>query len=208
MNKPAMYVALLIGLLTTTLSFAEEGRGYVGAQVGMFLPIKSSVTGDFPTGSGTLTYDPGLVLMATGGYRFPNGLRGEGELNFRRVSTDKLSTGAGSAGVDGDVTCYGFMSNLYYDIPTPTVLTLYLGAGAGVVATRFSQGTSQGAVVWKEGHDVDFAYQAIAGLAIRLSDTTSLDFDYHHYAVPRLHFEPLSVEFRGLNLAAGIRHWF
>ncbi|HJV36751.1 outer membrane protein [Geomonas sp.] len=208
MTKLSLYLAFLLVLLTPPLSLAEEGRGYVGGQVGMFLPIKSSVTGDFPTGSGTLTYDPGLVLMATGGYRFANGLRGEGELNFRRVTTDKLSTAIGSAGVDGDVTCYGFMTNLYYDIPTPTVLTLYLGAGAGVVATRFSQGTSKGAVVWTEGHDVDFAYQGIAGFAIRLNDSTSLDLVYHHYAVPRLHFQPLSVEFRGLNLAAGIRHWF
>lgn len=208
MTRRSLFTALLLVLLAASSAPAEEGRGYAGGQIGMFLPIKSSVTGNFPDQSGTLTYDPGLVVLAAGGYRFASGLRGEGELNFRRVNTDKLSSGTGRVQADGDVTCYGFMTNLYYDISTPTAVTLYLGAGIGVVATRFSKATSNATVLWTEGHDVDFAYQAIAGLGTRLSDTTSLDFTYHHYAVPRLHFQPLSAEFRGLNLSVGVRHWF
>lgn len=207
MNKKSCLIAVLALLLITVSARAEEGRGYLGGQAGMFLPIKSAVTGT-SLGDGTLTYNPGVLLAATGGYRFANGLRGEGELSFRHLTTDKLATGSGRVAADGDISCYGFMTNLYYDIRTPSRVTLYFGAGVGVVGARFGRATSNGATLWTSGSDVAAAYQGIGGFETRLTDSTSLDIVYHHYAVPRLHFQTLSAEFRGLNLSVGLRHWF
>jgi opacity protein-like surface antigen len=208
MKKLAQLVAISLLLLTAAASHAGEGRVYAGGQAGMFLPLESSVTGNFDGASGTLTYNPGAVLAAVGGYEFGNGVRGEGELNLRHLTTDKLLSNGATVAADSDIWTYGFMANLYYDFRTRTAVTPYIGAGVGLAVVDFGRGTSNGTTLWTRDSSVSVAYQGIAGFAVSIGSQTSLDFVYHHYAVPTLHFETLSAQFRGLNLSAGVRHWF
>jgi len=200
--------ASLLISLPSTASHAVEGRAYAGGQAGMFLPLESSVTGFFAGSSGKLTFNPGYVLTAVGGYEFGNGIRGEAEASFRHVTTDKLITGAGTVAVDSDIWAGGFMTNVYYDFRTRTAVTPFIGAGVGLVVVDFGKGVSNGTTMWSSDKDVSVAYQGIAGFAVSLGKQTSLDFVYHHYAVPMLHFDTLASQFRGINLSAGIRHWF
>lgn len=171
----------------------------------MFLPVESSVGGGV---TGKLGYEAGLVLAALVGCEFGNGMRVEAELNYRRLGTDRLTTGATVVQVQSDIWTAGFMTNLYYDFRNRTRVTPYLGAGAGLVLAEFGKGTSNGAALWQSDRDLSFAYQGIAGFALRLTPDTTLDFVYHHYAVPSFHFETLSANFRGINLSAGIRQRF
>lgn len=207
MGKIATVLAASILLLAAATSHAGEGRSYLGGQVGMFLPIESSVSGSSGL-SGKLTYDPGVVLAAVGGYEFGNGIRSEVELNFRHLTVDKLHSGADKVAVDSDIWCSGLMTNAYYDFNNRTRVTPYLGAGVGMAVVDFGKGSSKGTTLWTSDQEVTVAYQGIAGFAVRLGRHTSLDFAYHHYAVPTLHFDTLSSQFRGLNLSAGVRHWF
>ena len=208
MKKVAQVLAGLLLLPTAVASHAGEGCAYAGARAGMFLPIESSVTGTSGGLSGKVTYNPGVALAAVAGYQFENGVRGEGEVNFRQVSTDKLIGRGGEVALDSDIWSGGVMTNLYYDFRTRTVITPYIGAGVGLAVVEFGQGTSSGTTLWTSDREVSVAFQGIAGFALQVGPHTSLDFVYHHYAVPTLHFETLSAQFRGLNLSAGIRHWF
>ena len=174
----------------------------------MFLPIESSVTLE-PSGSqGRLTYNPGFVLAAVAGYEFGNGLRGEGELNFRRVTTDKLYGDGPTLQVNADIRSYGAMANAYYDIRTPSAVTPFFGAGLGLAVANFGKGSSGGRTLWNSGRDLSLAYQGIAGFAIALNDHTSLDFAYRHYGTASLHFDTIDSQYKGLNLSAGIRRRF
>ena len=182
------------------------GRAYLGGQAGMFLPIESSVSGGGV--SGKLSYDAGMVLAAVAGYRFGNGWRGEAELNYRRLSTDQLTGGAAVVQVDSDIWSGGFMTNVYYDFRNRTRVTPYLGGGLGAVLAEFGTARSNATTLWNADREVSFAYQGIVGFALRIAPHTELDFVYHHYAVPSLHFDTLAAKFRGINLCAGFRHSF
>jgi opacity protein-like surface antigen len=205
-RRHLMTISLL--LIAALPAEAAAGEGYAGAQAGMFLPIKSNVTGDFIGDDARVTYNPGVVLTLLGGYQFDKGIRAEGEVNYRRLSTDRLYTGSRELPVDSDVRSYGFMANLYYDFKNRTVLTPFIGGGVGLAVVRFGKATSGAAPLWSSDEDVNIAYQGIAGFALKIADDTSLDFVYHHFAIPRLHFDQLSAEFRGINVSVGIRHWF
>jgi len=185
---------------------AGTERAYLGGQAGMFLPIESTVSGSGV--SGKLDYDPGLVLAAVGGYRFDSGVRGEAEFNFRRLTTDKLISDETVVPVRSDIWSCGLMGNVYYDFNNRTAVTPYVGAGVGLVVAEFGKATANGTTLWTRDKDLSFAYQGIAGFALRISRLSSLDFVYHHYAVPSLHFDTLSAQFRGINLSAGFRQWF
>ena len=205
MIRPLVLASLI---LASGPAGAADGRGYVEGEAGMFLPIESSATGAYLGQDATITYTPGVVLAAAGGYQFKNGVRGEGELDFRRVTTDRMSTPAGRISADGDLRSYGFMANLYYDVITRTAVTPYVGGGVGLAVADFGRGSSKGAPLWNPGHDLSVAYQGIGGFLVRLTERTSLDLASHHYAIPRVHLDTLSADFRGINLCAGIRHWF
>jgi opacity protein-like surface antigen len=205
-SRYPMITLLLLSLAVPTQ--AAAGQGYAAAQAGMFLPIKGSVTGNFVGDDATVTYNPGVVLALLGGYQFNNGLRGEGEVDYRRVSTDSLYNHDLGVQADSDIWSYGFMANLYYDFKNRTAITPYVGGGVGMAVVRFEQGTARARTLWSSDEDVAVAYQGIAGFALKIADDTSLDFVYHHFAIPRLHFNQLSAEFRGINVSVGIRHWF
>ncbi len=199
--------SLLCSLLAST-SRAEMGRAYLSGQAGMFLPLESAVTLEPAGTQGRLTYNPGVVLAASGGYEFGNGVRVEGELNFRRVTTDRFYASGAPVQVDAHFWSYGVMANAYYDIRTPSAVTPFLGAGLGLAMANLGRGSSQGTALWTSGRDTSLAYQGIAGFAIALNSRTSLDFMYHHYGTPSLHFDTLHSQYKELNLSTGIRYRF
>ena len=60
------------------------------------------------------------------------------------------------------------LGNLYFDIPTSTILTPYVGAGAGWGWASVDNGPS----------DDGFAYSLMAGATINLSESIDLDIGY------------------------------
>ena len=73
------------------------------------------------------------------------------------------------------------MANGYFRIDTGAALTPYLGAGVGgaVIDVR---ALSDGSIDWFRAHDVQFAYEGIAGISYTVGARTSLGFEYRFFA--------------------------
>ena len=70
------------------------------------------------------------------------------------------------AGIAGDGDLSTITGNLYFDIPMDSVITPYLGAGAGYG--------------WTGGRDEGFAFALMAGAELSLSDNLSADLGYRY----------------------------
>jgi opacity protein-like surface antigen len=100
--------------------------------------------------------DSALVLGGGVGYQINDNLR-----------TDIRGDWAGIGNDDNSFTTV--LGNVYFDIPTQTVVTPYLGAGIGY-------GWSQ-----SESQDEDgVAFAAMAGIEVQLTDSLSADLGYRY----------------------------
>ena len=83
------------------------------------------------------------------------------DLRYDWAGNYKVAPGA-------DLSVSTALGNLYFDIPTNTMITPYLGAGAG-----YGWGTVDG------GNDKDgFAFAIMAGASIGLTDSIDMDVGY------------------------------
>lgn len=113
----------------------------------------------------------GFYLRGDAGWSFLDTRNGDG-------STFMIGGGAGykvndylRADVRGDMAGLGgnrymdtLTGNLYFDIPTDTMITPYLGAGAGYG--------------WASGNNDGMAYALMAGAEVNISDSVSADVGY------------------------------
>ena len=169
-------------------------------------PPPSAWKNDFNEGAGILS---GLTL----GYRWGN-FRGEGEYFYRATTHDDRSNDVRigddvtlgkldqeldlvDEGID-DVMSHNAFANLYYDIPTTTKFTPYIGVGVGIAHVafdyfgRFRRNINPGAITTFNDPimknriagtttiaqakltDTLLGYQALAGVDYRVSDQVSL----------------------------------
>jgi OmpA-OmpF porin, OOP family len=190
------------GLLATTATllalsapamaegFDYEGTRTEGYYVGLSAGITNQRTGKVSgTSNDEVRYDVGPAAAVTGGYAFGNGLRLEEEFSYRNAGISSVTSPTGTHDGSGDVSNYGFMTNLLFDIPTGTEWTPYVGAGVGLAIADASNVTGNGLPYTLNSSEVQFAYQAIAGLAYDLDYATSLTFDYRLFGTdePRYH---------------------
>lgn len=120
----------------------------------------------------TVERDDGWGLFLNAGYRMPNNIRLEGELGYSTMDFSKARSGGGSVGLGGDVDMYSLTGAAYYDIPTGTMLTPFIGAGAGVVHQRLDRGAATvGGVTVAADDDssTDFTAFAEAGVTVKLA---------------------------------------
>jgi opacity protein-like surface antigen len=93
-----------------------------------------------------------FVLGGGVGYQANEYLRGDIRGDYAGIgSNDHMST---------------VLGNLYFDIPTDTMITPYLGAGVGYG--------------WASGKDDGMAYSLMAGAEVSLSDNLSADVGYRY----------------------------
>lgn len=147
--------------------------------------------------SAELSFDTGFGFMAAIGNNF-EGLRGEVELSYRTNDADKISAGAFSESVSGDVSSLAVMGNLLVDLPVSESVRPFLGAGIGL------------ANVDADGDEDDtvFAYQAIIGLGFPLTYVTTLDLQYRYFATEDPNFNGIEAEYQTHNFFAGLRFDF
>lgn len=92
-----------------------------------------------------------------------------------------------------DMTLMTALGNLYFDVPTGTAFTPYVGAGAG-----YGWGSVDG------GKDKDgFAYSLMAGTSINLSDHLSADVGYRFRSIMSDGSDPMEHQLLG-----GLRYEF
>ena len=144
---------------------------------------QSNVTADadlFATLTQRTTYSVGWALLGSGGWGFGNGLRLEGEVNYRTNDTDGVTVGNAQgpfANVNptGSASTLGLMVNALYDIGAtqgwPVHITL--GAGIGYAWTRYGNVGSQmymtggnGPTMNLDGTSGGFAWQLIGGIGV------------------------------------------
>ena len=118
------------------------------------------------------------------GYRFNDNLRVDGRFDY--AGQYHVAPGA-------DMSVTTALANAYFDIPTGTAFTPYLGAGVG-----YGWGTVDG------GSDKDgFAYALMAGVGVNLSDSVELDVGYRFRNIMASGADPMEHQ-----ILTGIRFGF
>lgn len=118
------------------------------------------------------------------GYAFDNNFRLEGEISHRFNALDPLVVGR----EDGDVRAFAAMLNGYYDFNRGGRFEPYVGLGIGGarVDGNFIRHTG---LVNVDDKDTGIAYQALAGVAIGLTEQLDLDIGYRYFTVQNLEFD-------------------
>ena len=165
-------------------------------------------------GRATPEYDVGFKIAGMVGYRLGGGLRVESELFFSRAKVDKQTydnvtlggrpvAGLGKVDVpvSGSAKQAGALMSVWFDIPTGSDWTPYVGGGAGFIridqggleydddlltrqVTNHLQGPDAAARVPPgfvppiSSSDTQFAWHIGAGVGYRLNDRTTLQFGY------------------------------
>ncbi len=166
--KRILTIATLLSGVAGVTGVAHATEGWYGrADVGY------SVDGyiDFNNGADYGLEDDWMGAIGAG-YAFAGGLRVEGELSYR---TNALDT------YPADITATSAMGNLYYDFNRGGRFEPYVGVGIGVTDLEFD-GTP-------ESIDVGAAWQALAGVAIGLTDRLDLDIGYRYFQGIELEWE-------------------
>ena len=234
MDKPAfrataiLAAAALAPLAVPAGAQAADSPWYLGVQVSVmsiddaesevtgknFVPLGTPVATPY-SGRAASEYDAGFKVAGMVGYRLRGGLRVEGELFLSRAGVDRQTYGNIVSGpnaipikvdipVSGSAEQAGALANVWFDIPTGSDWTPYIGGGAGFI--RIDQGGVEyddnkltqdvldfafragqlpqrielppGFVPSISSSDTQFAWHIGAGVGYRLNDRTTLQFGY------------------------------
>lgn len=188
---------------------ADQTPGwYVGAGVGGNM-TNDSVVRNRPDHS-NVYYNPGWDVNGNGGYSWDNGLRLEGEVWHSRATVDAIHRAQSS---NGHLSNTDLFANALYDFHTGTMLTPYVGVGAGgaLVDANHIGALTDGSNVG--GENIEFAYQAIGGVAAQLDTNWAVTADYRYIATPDSKFHTTShqgayMNNESHNIVLGVRYSF
>lgn len=183
LKRTAALAALLLAVGAGTAA-AEEGW-YGRADVGYSVAGELTAFGSDYDLENDWMGDLGL------GYGFQNGFRLDGELAYRNNEVDLWNQ---------DATVWSAMINAFYDFNRHGGFQPYLGVGAGYGRLDFGN-----------EDDSSFAWQAMAGFAIPLSEQLKLDVGYRHFEMPDASLDldgPTDVDYRHDAVTVGLRYQF
>ncbi len=189
MNFRNALLATTMLLLPLGAAQAQQVNGvYIGAGAGVnwLQDANINATGSLAdelrargnTTGGDVSFDMGWVGVVSLGYGFGNGLRAEIEGSYRENEVDTISgfRGAGPVRASGTARSYGVMANALYDFDIGAnfggvSFLPYVGVGAGYIWREFDgvRANVLGGTVNSDGTDGRFAYQAIVGAAMPLT---------------------------------------
>jgi opacity protein-like surface antigen len=129
----------------------------------------------------------GYVVGGAIGYRFSRTFRLESELSYRSNSLDKLIIRGDSADInvdlDGNVSSFAYMGNVFFDLPFNWPIVPYVGAGLGGYrewgngSIPVLNGTPD--EVRLKVREGGAAYQVIAGLNVLHCNRIDAGVEYH-----------------------------
>ena len=218
-----MFPVLLAASLPATV--AAEGL-YASIGGGISYLQDADNTNFLPTVDVESSYDRGWVLSGAVGYALPTGFRLELEVAYRRFALDKLkinddgglgvALGGGplngvTAAADGHETALSLMANIWYDIPTGTRFTPYVGGGVGAARVALEE-VGVGGIEIVDGHDTVVGFQAGFGLAYAVAPNVSVTVDYRFFGTSPATFTDITgdfqSEFHSHSIMGGIRVGF
>src|SRR6185436_1772231 len=170
MKKALMAAAALVALPVMAQAQSPSPGVYIGAEGGLNWLLNFNASPNNPALPPVISVNPQTGWMAGGviGYDFV-GPRVELEGIYRSNQLSQ-SVAPGTA-INNKVGQLGIMANLLYDFMPASVITPYIGAGAGLGLVD-SNG-SLGSTV--------FAYQGIVGLAWNVDTNFRVNLDGRYY---------------------------
>lgn len=158
-------------------------------------------------------FEDGWAIWGALGYDF-DPIRAEIEAGYGRNDADTVTftligIGLPPLDADGKISVFTAMLNGYYDIPTDSPWTPYIGAGVGL--SRVNADISTLGVPLVDDNDTVFAVQAMAGVEYAVSPTVSILGEYRFSATADIDLvDPLGVDLsadglRTHSIGAGVR---
>jgi opacity protein-like surface antigen len=178
----------------------RDGGPYFRAAAGVSLTEEGRVTKFTPGPSGgDIDFDPGFNLDLAIGFAFNQNVALEFEFGG---NGNEMHSVKGLAITDTFFYSAPFLANVVFQYPIPrTIVTPYVGAGAGGSVTVFdTDGFSNGtATLYGSDSDFVFAWQAFAGLRFDLNQYMSLGAGYKYFATGDSSFSYPPYPFPGPN---------
>jgi len=205
-------VAAAFGAMLS-MSIGAYAAPYASFSAGFFQPANTTVTDDYSTDEVTLSYKTGGVVSGAVGYRFDNGLRLEEELSYRGADFDKASlAGYNDVDINSKFTAVAFMTNLFYDIKTESIVSPYFGVGLGTCTVKVDDATfSSGGYStpgWYEDDQTVLAYQLGVGLGFNVSQNVTFDVGYRFFGTEDIQFTDYKSTFSSHAGTVGVRFIF
>ena len=122
----------------------------------------------------------GTVAIA-GGSDWDTGLALETEFAYRRNGLDHDEFHGDSTDLDGTLSSYTLLANLYYRLDTGTDFTPYVGGGVGISLLDLNMKRGDEGKFHALDTDTQFAYQGIAGLAYAVAPHWSIGAEYRFF---------------------------
>jgi opacity protein-like surface antigen len=187
----------------------------------------------------TTEFEEGYSISGAYGVRFGDSFRGEVELSYQSNDIDThngvtaagiplasedagvLITGSGNLGItvgalvddgQGSVSTTYLMANAYYDFPAFGAVQPYVGAGIGLGFVDVDYSPSNVSIIDDEA--TVFAYQAMVGASVAVSDSTAVFAQYRYRATSDVETEAslfaanLDIENGSSLVEAGVRFGF
>ncbi|HTR83801.1 MAG TPA: OmpA family protein [Reyranella sp.] len=186
----ALAAALPLGAQAQSL---QPGGFYIGAEGGLNWMFNNSFNTSFTAlgvtlnGTTNATMNTGWAAGGVVGYDFI-GPRVELEGVYRdNTGTGQFNIGGITSSTFGlDVNQVSVMANLYYDFFAGSVITPYIGAGAGVAFVNAS-------ALNASSNSTQFAYQGILGVGWNIDNNFRLNLDGRFYGTTNPTFNSTAV---------------
>lgn len=159
----------------------------VDLQTNVFTTLGATVTTGLLAGA---SFDTGWAAMATVGYGFGGGFRGELEVGFRRNDGDDFTTTGFLATAVADLEEFSLMANVLYDIRLSDNWSISVGGGIGGDHAHYD--LHQGPLNFGDSEWL-FAWQGIAGLNVDIGESTALFVNYRYFNALDPSFELLAA---------------
>ncbi len=140
--------------------------------------------------------DTGFGINGAVGYRFDN-IRAEFEIGYNNNSVDSITVNDVDTSVDGDIDNWKFLLNGYYDFPTNSRFSPYLGGGIGVAilsANDLSATIPNFGEVDIDDSGASFIFQFKAGAGYDITETLNAFLGYRLMGIPGQSFEVLDTD--------------
>lgn len=175
-----------VGIMTAILTFphlsvAQSTGPYISGSLGLSQTRDAALTG--PGIDSTLESERGFGGSIALGNAYDNNWRAEAELNYHRSGSKSIDSAAAS----GDTSALGLMLNGYFDLPTNTAWTPYIGIGVGGALLSYDNVSPVGASLIDD-QDLEFAYQGIVGINYKLNAQANVFTDYRYFGTTDLNF--------------------
>ena len=144
----------------------------------------------------TLDTDTGFGIGGAVGYRFDNA-RVEFEVGYNNNNVDTITVNDIEASADGDIGNWKFLINGYYDFPTNSRFSPYVGGGAGLAilsANDVSASLPPFGAVSIDDSSSSFIFQFKAGAGYDITDELTAFLGYRLMGIPGQSFEVLGTD--------------